>query len=347
MKIIAYFDTLVEGAASLEAFVRGAMVLTGCAAGLADPVRRIWMRVDARGLRDESSAARARSPNPAWPSRAVAPGSAASVWIERAGTSHANDDLVLERLAMGARSAIERTHGAGGGALDEAAAVALLLDGDAAAELRLRAAQRLALAPSTRTRVIASPGSETLAQPMPRSTLLATALGPVRASVQFEAARALPRRAGIGTLVAVAELPASWAAALLALRFTADGSADDPGPSRIEAEELGALAALAAPVGEGVHAVAEAELRRLELLSASDPSALDALDALSRSESLRAAAATLGVHHSTMQARCQRLEEGLGYSLRTPSGRTRVYVALALRRLHRNQFHGGAFPPTG
>ncbi|MFT3765917.1 MAG: helix-turn-helix domain-containing protein [Minicystis sp.] len=336
VKVIAYFDTLVERAASLEVFLRGAVVLTGCAAGLADPVRRLCMRVDARGQRDEPPGRRA--PSPAWPSRAVAPGSAAVVWIERDGAPHAHDDLVLERLAMGARIAVERTHGAGDAALDDAAAVALLLDADAPLELRLRAAPRLGLAPGAHARVVASPGGEVPARPLPRSAIVATGCGAVRASVQIEAARVLPRRAGIGPLVTVAELPASWAAALLALRFTAAGSADDPGPPRLEAEELGALAALAVPIGEGIPAVAEAELRRIEALGASDPSALAALDALSRSESVRAAAAALHVHHSTMQARCQRLEEALGYSLHTPHGRTRAYVALALRRLRRNQF---------
>ena len=345
LKVIAYFDALVEGAASVEAFLRGAAVLTGCAAGLADPERRVWMRVDAQGRRDPPSAAHVQSGSPTWRARAVSPGSAASVWIERAGAPHANDDLVLERLALGARPVVERTHGAGG-APDEATAMALLLDGDAAPELRLSAALRLGLAPSACARVIASPGGDVITQPSRRSALLATPLGLVRASVQLEAVGALPRRAGIGTFVAVPDLPASWAAALLALRFTADGTADDPGPSRIQAEELGALAALATSAGGDVHAVADAELRRLEALRASDPLALAALDALSRSESLRAAATTLHVHHSTMQARCQRLEEALGYSLRTAHGRMRAHVALALRRLRRNQLHSGPHHPA-
>src|ERR1700712_660773 len=82
VKVIAYFDALVEGAASVESFLRGAAVLTGCAAGLADPERRMWMRVDAQGRRDDPSAARTRSLTPTWRARAVSPGGTASVWIE-------------------------------------------------------------------------------------------------------------------------------------------------------------------------------------------------------------------------------------------------------------------------
>jgi hypothetical protein len=40
----------------------------------------------------------------------------------------------------------------------------------------------------------------------------------------------LPGRAGAGPAVAVADLPASWAAAKVALRGAADGTDEDPGP---------------------------------------------------------------------------------------------------------------------
>ena len=46
VKVIAYFDRLVEGRAGLEPIVRGAAVLAGCAARLVDEDRRVQVRID-------------------------------------------------------------------------------------------------------------------------------------------------------------------------------------------------------------------------------------------------------------------------------------------------------------
>jgi DNA-binding PucR family transcriptional regulator len=54
------------------------------------------------------------------------------------------------------------------------------------------------------------------------------------------------------------------------------------------------------------------------------------------SASLRAAAATLLVHHSTLQERITHAERLLGWPIRGPHGRQRLYLALALRRLRRH-----------
>jgi hypothetical protein len=49
VKVIVYFDRLVEGGAGLEPIVRGAAVLAGCAARLVDDERGVSVRVDAQG----------------------------------------------------------------------------------------------------------------------------------------------------------------------------------------------------------------------------------------------------------------------------------------------------------
>ena len=53
--------------------------------------------------------------------------------------------------------------------------------------------------------------------------------------------------------------------------------------------------------------------------------------------SLRAAATTLRVHHSTLQDRITHAEHLLGWNVREPGGRLRLQVALALRRLQRHR----------
>ena len=84
LKVIAYFDALVNGHATTEVLLRGAAVLSGCAAG--QTVGGKTMRVDATG-------ARAAATPGDWPSRSF--GDDGIVWIERSGTAHANDEMIL------------------------------------------------------------------------------------------------------------------------------------------------------------------------------------------------------------------------------------------------------------
>ncbi|GIE80547.1 hypothetical protein Aph02nite_64970 [Actinoplanes philippinensis] len=58
--------------------------------------------------------------------------------------------------------------------------------------------------------------------------------------------------------------------------------------------------------------------------------------AITTTPSLRAAAARLRLHHSTLQDRVVQAEHLLGWSLRDPAGVFRAHLALVLRRLHRN-----------
>ena len=57
------------------------------------------------------------------------------------------------------------------------------------------------------------------------------------------------------------------------------------------------------------------------------------LQALVTSESIRAAASTLGMHHSTVQSRHEALCGLLGYDPRTVAGRMRYLAAAVLARL--------------
>jgi sugar diacid utilization regulator len=132
----------------------------------------------------------------------------------------------------------------------------------------------------------------------------------------------------------VLDLPASAEAARTALRLTAEGTADDPGPRLVDATELGAVlllvrAADAAPV--------TADVQALDVAVATGPWVLCTLEAVAGTTSLRDGARTLHLHHSTLQDRLQHAEQLLGWEVRSPGGRLRLQLALHLRRAERSR----------
>ncbi|MFE5949573.1 helix-turn-helix domain-containing protein [Streptomyces massasporeus] len=140
-------------------------------------------------------------------------------------------------------------------------------------------------------------------------------------------------RLGVGPAVPVLELPRSWAEARTALRFTAEGTPQDPGPRVVHAEELGGIALLADLIAPGTEP--PPDVRALETAAATTPWLSATLHAVVATASLRAAAAEINVHHSTLQDRLAHAEHLLGWPIRTPQGRLRLQLALTMRRLGR------------
>ncbi|MFD4560882.1 helix-turn-helix domain-containing protein, partial [Streptomyces sp. NPDC058469] len=140
-------------------------------------------------------------------------------------------------------------------------------------------------------------------------------------------------RLGIGPAVPVLDLPRSWASARTALRFTADGTAQDPGQRIVHADELGGIALLAALVAPG--AEPPPDVHDVEAAAANAPWLLVTLNAVATTTSLRAAATEINVHHSTLQDRLTHAESLLGWPVRTPQGRLRLQLALTMRHLAR------------
>ena len=329
LKVIGYFDSLVAGHVGLESLVRGAAVLTGITAGMADPDRRLAVRVmpDGRSVAAEGDA------DPSWLTMAVAEGESARAWLETT-TYRALDTLVLERLVAGVRVVLDRTRGRV--VRDDAAALEVLVDPTTSLDHRARTARRLGWSAEAVVRAVAleapgDPGRGSTThgiamrlEPADRAHL--TAAGPTRPA----------GRVGVGSAVPVLEAGRSWREALVALRFAADGTGDDPGDTTITYAALGGLALLADAVGRAtpVHP----DVSDLERLARTHPWALTTLDLVASSASLRAASTGGHVHHSTMQARVAQLEHDLGWggALTDPATRLRLQVALALRRLHRH-----------
>src|SRR5688500_11634896 len=78
LRVIAYFDSLVEARAGLQSIVRGAAMLADCPARLTDDERRVRIRVTAKGV----SAWLDDPAEPDWLSTAAG---TATLWLERAG----------------------------------------------------------------------------------------------------------------------------------------------------------------------------------------------------------------------------------------------------------------------
>jgi PucR C-terminal helix-turn-helix domain len=330
LKVVSYFDTLVGHEAGIETLLRGAAVLSGCSAGFlpGQPARALRMSPEGRPLPPGAPGD--------WPSTTADPGT--MVWLERAGAPHANDAMILERLALAV--AISRSRHRPAAGLNRA--IERVLDGGVPEQDRAPAAARLRLDPRRPVRAVARPtgsphpnGSEpagrhpsgiistpfglALAEIVP-----ATAVVPSNGSDDAPSQPAGRGLAGIGTAVEPARLPQSWSAALVALRL-----ADEHTPV-VEADALGAMVLLA----EAADAAAQPhpDIAVLETIAA-DRSALATLDALAQAGTVRSAAAVLGVHHSTVQSRLAAAMIALGYDPRTPAGRTRYALARTLHRL--------------
>lgn len=325
LKIITFFDTLLEQGAGIEPFVRGAAVLSGFPAGFAHPVHRIWVRVDGEGNRlpVEETAEAARS----WPHKDLGDGSGGIVWLERPGTPGVNDALLLERAASGLHITLERVSPLD---LDDAGAIEVLLSATSTDDARRKAARRLRLREGSLVKVVAAPADA--APTHARSAVLGTQVGPMLAAIVEAAGPDPSGRAGVGDPGPIRELDRSWSQAQLALRV---GSRVSP---VTHWSDLGALGALA-QAADANPAVDHEDLAAVAEVMA-EQWGEDTLDALLLTDSVRAAAQLLGLHHSTVQARQAQVETILGFRVGAGLGRARLAAALVLHRVRTVRFAG-------
>ncbi len=322
IKVIEYFDALVEGHAGVEAFVRGAAVLSGCPAGVLDPRRHLEVRICADG-RHEPGAPRGMV-------TALQSDGDALVWLERGSSDGAVvDAVVLERLATGLRVVLDRTRVAL--PTVDPASVETLIDPTVDNDTRRLAAARLGLKSDGVFRVVVSPGAD---QPRRDLTVRFGGLDVTVEPAESQVSR-MPRRAASAIGRSLEQIPPAHELARLALRFTAAGTLDDPGQMRVAAADLGGLLTLAPGCDTPA---AAAEVAIIESVAVVHEWALVVFDALASCASLRTAALALHVHHSTLQDRVSVLDRMLPYNVQSSTGRTRLAIALALRRLRRNRW---------
>lgn len=303
LKVITYFDALVGAGAGLDALLRAAATLSGVTAGVRsrDRVQR-----RAPGGRRVDGEPAVRSPR-----REIAGG---EVWLERGSGHFVNDEMVVERLALAVTLTVARHQ--------PEAAIEVAVDSGSTPAERLAALARLRIDPAARVRAIAVPLEAT----EPGSVPVAAGASMVRALVD-EGGRPLPLLGGVGLWVRADRLPESWDAATIALRLT------DAAHPVVDAGDLGALLLVA----RGFDPTAPPD--DVRVLASLDERSRAVLDALVKHESLRAASAALGMHHSTVQARHEALTRDLGYDPRSALGRARYLAAELLLRLERTPGH--------
>lgn len=299
LKVVSYFDALVAGGVGVDGLLRGAAALAGAVVGV--ELHGRVRRRDPLGAVPPATETRERMP------RRALPGGVA--WIERGGQPHANDEMVVERLAL----AIELTEAR----RSPEGALEIALDAARPIDERSSALARLRVTPDARVRIVAVP-----AEPVPEgpSAVVPTRFGIVRALLD-DGDRQHPSPAGLGSWTRADHLPESWDAALVALRLV------DAQHPVVDAAELGSLVLLAR------RAPGEDPPADVRALAALDARSRQVLRALVEADSVRAAAAALGMHHSTLQARHESLTHELGYDPRSALGRARAVAADLLLRL--------------
>lgn len=359
VRVIAYFDALVEHRATAAELVRATAALAECVCG--------WEPEEGRGLGfDATGAPAATDGGQASSGVDLRPG---RMWLERPGGPAPLDELVLERASIAARILLAPSRRVSTPDLADPALVELVLSGRESAADRTRALRLLGLEPHLPVRVLAvavdrgrNAGAEAVA--------LVTRGGPVRtvrvALIGGVAAVLLQRRDGTGSpasdlRVALRDRAAehgsgaatgvrvgvggrtdglaaetSWRQARLALRFSTpagDSPAVDPGDAVVDHDALGPLALLAEIPTARLRD--QPDVRALDSLARTTSGALDVvtLGAFCRTGSLRQAAAALHLHHSSVAARLAHVEDALGWRLDDPGDRFRAQLALWARKL--------------
>ncbi|KZB86969.1 PucR family transcriptional regulator [Amycolatopsis regifaucium] len=323
IRVVMFYDTLMRRRVDLPALARATAGLAECVAGirLHSTGRTIRMGPDGR------EAAASSAPGSTTTAILLDDEEIGTVWLEREGAPGALDDAVLERLAIAVATVVER-YGPARTTMADPALVELVISSASDDAARNRALRLLGFPADAPIRVVAVRSSVPLekigalicpGRPVKAAPL--TDVGIILAAT-VDAAR-LPDgvRAGIGA----AGCPhRSWQDARTALRFTTTRH------PVIHYDDLGALALLARIPEADTRA--NADVIAIAALAA-DPEDLRTLDAYCATGSVRQAADSLHLHHSSVARRLTQIGKNLGIELNEPSGLTRARLALTAWRL--------------
>ncbi|ARJ06843.1 hypothetical protein GCM10010988_21700 [Cnuibacter physcomitrellae] len=296
VRVIDYFDSLVAGGAGIESIVRAAAILSATSATAL--VRGRLIGIDADGARMTPAAPIDTTPT-----------DAPIVWLHRDGGPGPNDAMIIDRAQIALSIILARTDPA-------MSAVERLVDAGTSRVDREAAAQRLRL--TGPIRLVAAPPHSS--HPVAASTVLATREGAVWIGV----GDVIPAEGPVGTSVAhdIDDLPRACDDARLALRLATEDH------RVVDAAELGVLILLARTFDPS--ATPHPDVDALEGL---DERTRAVLDVVVESESIRAAAVKLSLHHSSLQARHEGWTRQLGYDPLSPRGRVRFLAARLMQRL--------------
>lgn len=313
LRIIAHFDGLTEATATAGAVVRAAAKFAGCCAGIHDAERELTKRFGPTG---ESLVAGAvpRNRGASVPNRA-----GSIVWLERTGPPAPLDGLIEERAAR----AVGALLGPAGPPSAESA-LRIVFDSESPDAERADAARSMGLAGDFTVSVVLSGWLDNSA--LRRFTSGSETVLLFRGRVEPPS----DARSGQSTADCPLDLAAALERARTAVRFT--DRLDGPGPSTVSHESLGALAAVAQSI-----TISEArdvsDVSTIHSMLAGRPWAVDTLQAVLDSTSVRQAAVTLHLHHSTLTQRISQVTASLGFDPTHGIGRHRAVTALLLWRL--------------
>ncbi|WP_410652977.1 PucR family transcriptional regulator [Amycolatopsis sp. cmx-4-54] len=323
IRVVMFYDTLMRRRVDLPALARAT-------AGLAECVAGIRLHSTGRTLRmapDGREAGPASAPASITEAITLDDEEIGTVWLEREGAPDALDEAVLDRLAIAVATVVER-YGPARTTMADPALVELVISADGDDAARTRALRLLGFPADAPIRVVAvrsglplekigsliCPGRPVKAASLTDvGIILATAVDPDRFPEDV--------RAGIGETACPHR---SWQDARTALRFT---TARRP---VIHYGDLGALALLARIPEEDTRA--NADVVAISKLAA-DPEDLRTLDAYCATGSVRQAADSLHLHHSSVARRLTQIGRSLGVDLTDPLGLTRARLALTAWRL--------------
>lgn len=318
LRVIACFDELIVGNVNTRALLGAAAALAGCNAGFRQdhPPRTLCVtpagEVCATSHAGEGAGAEAIE--------------GLTVWLERSGPAHANDAIILERLALAVRirRAPDRQN------LDNRREIVVLMDGTAEEDDRRQAAAHLGLSSQQRYRVVVTPLFASWGNhPTVPEDVVPTPYGLLHAMVlPHDTERVEASPSGMGIAARAEDLHRSFRTAIVALRLC-----DPPGTPSVNADEYGGLIELLANTST------DGDLRDVQSLDEVMAQSWGAgtVDALIRSGSVRQAARLGGVHHSTMQARLDSIVEVLGFDPLDGLGRTRLGIAYLVWRLRHSR----------
>lgn len=321
LRVIACFDELIIGNVNTRGLLSAAASLAGCNAGYRQDLPPRSLRISPRG---DIVAPHGSVPPP--DSSSIS-GDGLTVWIERDGAPHANDAMILERLALAVRVRL----GGNRREIDGRRDLGLLLDPAVPVEDRRLAAARINLAPSGRYRVVAAPLFAVWDDhPSGAEDVIATPYGSIHALVvPHDHPPVAARPIGTGTATGVDQLHRSFRTAVVALRLC-----DPEVTPSVLADDYGGLVGLLADLPP------DSDLPDVESLGTIMCHAWGSatIDALVRTSSVRQAARAAGVHHSTMQTRIDTIVTELGYDpLDDGIGRTRFGLASLVWRLRNSR----------
>jgi hypothetical protein len=345
-EITVFFDEHLLAATPVDQLVERAAAFAGCPVGMVSARGESYVA----GLPDRPY----NGEPPLRVARRALP-SGGRVWI--AGAAPEMAEVFLTRMAltveMWLRSTAQDTQTPG--------PLEVLLDEHASEDTRLRAARSLSLTGDARVRIAVCSG------PGDAVTRFLTSLGTlpgVRVVSRLDEPPGrtvslivgggdsldlpdipLGVRAAYGVRTSAPEAHKSYANARDAYRFTLPSPADEgPYPATAgvwtNGARLSGLAALSRLRRDEIETIPDIAILQ-EMTEKYGENILTMLEAFATTDSLRKAAASLYVHHNTLNYWVQKASADLGYSLSEPYRRAHLFISLCLFRLWRDKEFGG------